>query len=96
MKLLINLFAIAGIGLVSIFGTTTVYAAEPTLSDLKDFRSTGTVQLVNSEHRTVVIDDREYLVSDSSVKKLVRGARVNFSYRESKPMPIISDISVQR
>lgn len=95
MKHLINLFAIAGIGLVSILGTTA-HAAEPTLSALQDLRSAGTVQLVNSPQRTVVIDDREYLVSDSSVKKLVRGTRVNFSYRESKPMPIISDISVQR
>lgn len=95
MKHFARLLVMSGIGLLSVTGLAA-RAAEPALSDLQGLRSTGTVQLVNSQQRTVVIDDREYLVSDASAKKLVRGTRVNFSYRESKPLPIISDISAQR
>lgn len=95
MRYFTRLVAITGIGLISMYGPAA-HTAEPALSSLQDLRSTGTVQLVNSQQRTVVIDDREYLVSDASAKKLVRGTRVNFSYRESKPLPIISDISTPR
>lgn len=95
MRYFTRLLAMTGIGLMSMYGPAA-HTAEPALSSIQDLRSAGTVQLVNSQQRTVVIDDREYVVSDASVKKLVRGTRVNFSYRESRPLPIISDISAQR
>lgn len=73
-------------------------AAQPTLVDMQVFRATGTVQLLHAKEGTVVIDDREYLLpaNSASAKAAIRGGKVDFSYREAKPLPVITEISIRR
>lgn len=80
------------------YAETKATVGQPTLIDTQTFRVTGTIQLVNSKEGTVVIDDREYLLPNKSfsAKTAIRGMKVDFSYREAKPLPVITDISVQR
>lgn len=68
------------------------------LVDQQVFRASGTVQLLHARERTVVIDDREYSLpaSSASSKVTIRGAKVDFSYREAKPLPVITEISIRR
>lgn len=90
--------------LVAMVITTPITGAEPrtvgqpNLSDIQVLRITGTVQLLHAKTGTVVIDDREYLLpaNSASTRAAVRGAKVDFSYREAKPLPVITEMSIRR
>lgn len=73
-------------------------AGQPTLADLQVLRATGTVQMLHAKGGTVVIDDREYLLpaNSASAKAAPRGAKVDFSYREANPLPVITEMSIRR
>ena len=78
---------------------TDVRAAKPApVADNQTHRATGTVELVHARQGTVVINDREYLLpaGDASARAAIRGVKVEFSYREGSPLPIITDISKRR
>jgi len=89
--------AVTVIGSMLMAGTE-IRAAEPSLPDTQVFRGTGTVEMVHAKQGSVVINDREYILSpnSASAKTAIRGTRVEFSYRESQPLPIITEISTRR
>ena len=93
----VAVLTITAIGHIAIIGTEA-RAAGPSLSDSQVMRVTGTVNMVHSQKGTVVIDDREYVLpsnTDSS-KRATRNARVDFLYRESMPLPVITEILPRR
>jgi hypothetical protein len=77
---------------------TQALAAQPVPAGYPVYRATGTVELVHARQGTVVINDREYLLpaGDASARAAIRGARVEFAYREARPLPIITEISKRR
>lgn len=95
--LYISLFAVAVIA-TPMANADKKTTGQPTLVDTQTYQVTGTVQLVNNKEGTVVIDDREYLLANksTSAKVAVLGSKVDFSYREARPLPVITDISMRR
>lgn len=91
------LLAVTVIGSMPISGAEPRVAA-PSLPGIQVLRATGTVEMVHAKQGTVVINDREYLLSpdSTSAKTATRGARVDFSYRESQPLPVITEITTKR
>lgn len=91
------LLAVTVIGCMSPVGAEPRVAA-PSLPGTQVLHATGTVEMVHAKQGTVVINDREYLLSpdSTSAKTATRGARVDFSYRESQPLPVITEISTRR
>ena len=71
--------------------------ADPVAS-METFQMTGKVEFINTTAGRIVINDREYMLpsNSASAKTAIRGARVDFSYRESKPLPVITEISIRR
>lgn len=98
MKRILHIALLAATVIALPVANAETRAAQPTLVDLQVFRATGTVQLLHAKERTVVIDDREYLLpaNSASAKAAIRGAKVDFSYREAKPLPVITEISIRR
>lgn len=83
---------------IPLAGAETRATGQPTLIDVQVLRASGTVQLLHSKEGTVVIDDREYLLPANSVsaRTAIRGAKVDFSYREARPLPVITEMSIRR
>jgi hypothetical protein len=92
-------------GALLLGGVNTLAAGPAPAVDTRTHRASGTVELVHAATGSVVINDREYQLSRASTSPgrtgtptfaPRRGARVEFSYREAQPLPIITEISVAR